>query len=80
MSFPGKIRVGQTPLKCSPAGQRNKTERKGVMIKAWPAAVRVEKLETWRWNISHLVETEMDREDRGGRGWRRQLAWWWRAL
>lgn len=46
MSFPGKIRVGQTPLKCSPAGQRNKTERKEVMIKAWPSAVRVEKLET----------------------------------
>lgn len=46
MSFPGKIRVGQTRLKCRPAAQRNKTEREGVMIKAWPAAVRVEKLET----------------------------------
>lgn len=33
-------------LKCHPAGRRSETERKEMMIKAWPAAIRVEKLET----------------------------------
>lgn len=40
-------------------------------MKAWAAAVRVENLERCGGiSPSHLAGSEMDREDRGGRGWR----------
>lgn len=66
-------------LKCRPAGRRSKTERKEVMTKAWAAAVRVENLETMRWNISpHLAGSEMDREDGEAGAGGGQLAWWCR--